>query len=84
MLPRGMHFALVYCQISEGMGRVNNVNSDSGFPGGRGDTKSAVIRGRVWIFLELANGKSVLEMQNYFSNCYFCAFCTTKATFSVH
>ena len=54
MLPRGMHFALVYSQISEGMG-VNNDNSNSGFPRGRGDTKSAVVQGRVWIFFKLAN-----------------------------
>ena len=52
-LPRGMHFALVYCPISEGMG-VKIVNSDSGFPRGRGDTKSAVIRGWLWIFFGIS------------------------------
>ena len=34
---------------------VNNVNSDSGFPRGRGDTKSAVIRGRGWIFFGISH-----------------------------
>ena len=54
MLPRGMHFALIYCPISEGMG-VKIVNSDSGFPRGRGDIKLAVIHGRVWIFFGISH-----------------------------
>ena len=32
----------------------NNDNSDFGFPRGRGDTNSAVIHGRVWIFFGIS------------------------------
>ena len=35
--------------------RVNHDSYDFGFPRGRGDTKSAVICGQVWLFLGISH-----------------------------
>ena len=49
LVSKGYAFCLCLLSNFQGVG-VNRDNSEFGFPGGRGDTKTAVIRGQVWIF----------------------------------